>query len=342
MTESFLAAASARAADGIGGALSTRISTWRERVPKLAAYLTDTDATSDSRRAIMEELCDATPPTLIHPHLADILPCLCDEDIDVCFAATTLLLACCNSDCLAPHASQLLGHFERAPDSARWRVAEVLALIDESVLAARTSDVLALCSSASDDVRRRAVELMAKLPVATIQEHVGALLPRLEDEDEDCRLSALELFQRQLPPETVEAHLAAILQRLEDDEEGMIRMTAVGTIARLPVATLVTLTPRLIARLEDGFWRVRRHAMEVLATLPPSARRRGWDRRAAPRAHRRSRSRGCRGVGRALGRAGCRWRALDGRGVGAADEARRLGRGPPWWSAPRSVHADMW
>ena len=47
-----------------------------------------------------------------------------------------------------------------------------------------------------------------------------------------------------------------------------MRMTAVSVLALLPTPSLAPLVPRIIRCLDDGFWRVRRAAMEAVAKLP--------------------------------------------------------------------------
>lgn len=257
MSESFVVAVSKRSADA---------DLWLQ-LPELLETLGASDTSASHRVALLDALGDVIPSSALNPHIPNILASLSDVDKDVCFAAVNLLCCCVHPDAIIPHTQDLLAHFAKAPDSARWRVADVLAMLDDATLGQHASDIVGLCSSESADVRRRAVELMGSIP-QQIERHdiLQELLPRLQDEDEDCRLSTLELFDK-VSLECLAAHLPAVAGRLED-EEGCVRMTAVGLLGRLPPGQAEPLVPLLMRCLEDDFWRVRRQAMEVLAALP--------------------------------------------------------------------------
>lgn len=251
---SFLAAVNARTRDCMAQSMSE--DALLERLESSSAV---------ERSSALDILCE--PQQLSAAVLSAVLKSLSHADEEVCFASASVLLAMADAHMLAPHTAELLHHFELAPSSLRWRVAEVVGLLDAATLLPHTAGVVRLLAHADADVRRRAIELLGSSLTEANAEVVDACAKCLTDEDEDCRLSAVELLGR-LPAESIDRYVPALLSLVRDDEEGCVRMTAVGVIGQLPTAQLARLAPALIGSLDDAFWRVRRQAMEVLSGLP--------------------------------------------------------------------------
>ena len=246
-------------------------------LPPLDVMAAKLGAARDSAERIetLETLHNYPPEMLTAAVVDALLPCLSDGCVDVTHSAVGLLCPL-GSAALAPHAPAILAHFEAAQDGVRWRVAEVLAALEPEALADQCgASVAALLAADSDDVRRRAVELLGSFPPAARAQHAPSALALLEDEDEDARLSAVEFFGK-LDAATLDALPGlrdALVGRLDPslEQEGCVRMTVVTVLAGLPHEPLLALVPRLVACLDDDFWRVRRAAMEALTNVPASA-----------------------------------------------------------------------
>jgi hypothetical protein len=255
MSSSFLEAASARQRDLETAAHKEAADV--EAAASAAARLSDPAAAAEAL-AVLSEL----PARVVQPHLAAAIPCLSDEEY--AFMAASLLGSAQPAH-LAPHVGALLEGFERVADVARWRVVEALGTLEPAALASHAACVARLLAASDADARRRAVELMASMPADVTERHAQAVLTMLQDEDEDCRLSAVELLGKRLPTAALarDPFLPALLRTAASDDEGCVRVGAVGVIGTLDQTVVAAHAPALMARLEDGEWRVRRCASEV-------------------------------------------------------------------------------
>ena len=173
MSVTFLSAVSQRIADSTN-------------VPQILARLCA--ASVDERRSALEALCELDARNLPAQLHASLVSLLGDDDTDICFCAAGLLSYLSPAD-LAPLAEGVLGQFDKVPDSARWKIVEVLRNVESATLHLHAAGVIRLLGHSDADVRRRAVELLATMD--DVEAFGDAVLPCLKDEDEDVRLSSI-------------------------------------------------------------------------------------------------------------------------------------------------------